>query len=68
MYINQFIIPIYLYFAIIVAFIGRKTELKFFRSLILSLFLTPPISLIIIILFFPAKIDLKNERIRKENI
>jgi hypothetical protein len=68
MYINEFIIPIYLYLAIIVAFLGRKTKLKFFRSLVLSLFLTPPITLIILILFFPARIDLSSKKIRKENV
>jgi len=68
MYINEFIIPIYLYFAFIVAFLGRKTKLKFFRSLVLSLFLTPPITLIILILFFPARINLSSKKIRNENV
>jgi hypothetical protein len=63
MYIYEFLIPIYLYLAILVAFLGRKTKLKFFKSLILSLILTPPIALIVIILFFPAKINLKTKKI-----
>ena len=68
MYINEFIIPIYVYLAFIVAFLGRKTKLKFFRSLVLSLFLTPPITLIILILFFPARINLPRKKIRNENV
>jgi len=55
MFINEFIIPIYLYSAIVVAFLGRKTKLRFLKSLVMSLILTPIISLIILILFFPAK-------------
>jgi hypothetical protein len=59
MSINEFIIPIYLYSSFVVAVLGRKTKLKFLKSLVLSLILTPILSLIILVLFYPAenKID-----------
>jgi hypothetical protein len=68
MYINEFIIPIYLYLAILVAFLGRKTKLKFFKSLVLSLIITPLLSLIILILFYPAKVKSTTKNIKNENM
>jgi hypothetical protein len=68
MYINEFIIPIYLYLAIVVGFLGRKTKLKFFKSLVLSLIITPLLSLIILILFYPAKVKSTSKNIKNENM
>jgi hypothetical protein len=51
------VIALYFFFCLIVAFLGRKTELGFFKSLILSFVLTPILSIIIIFIFYPVKIS-----------
>jgi hypothetical protein len=51
------VIALYFFFCLIVAFLGRKTELGFFKSLILSFVLTPILSIIIILIFYPVKIS-----------
>jgi hypothetical protein len=50
-------IALYFFFCLIVAFLGRKTELGFFKSLILSVVATPLISILIIFFFYPVKIS-----------
>jgi hypothetical protein len=49
------VIALYFFFCLIVAFLGRKTELGFFKSFILSVVITPVLSFIIIFIFYPAK-------------
>lgn len=51
------VIALYFFFCLIVAFLGRKTELGYFKSLILSFVLTPILSIIIIFIFYPVKIS-----------
>jgi antibiotic biosynthesis monooxygenase (ABM) superfamily enzyme len=64
---NMFFIPIalYFFFCLIAAFLGRKTELGFFKSFTLSLVITPLVSVLIIFFFFPAKISVIPKKYRE---
>jgi hypothetical protein len=50
---------------LIVAFLGRKTELGFSKSFLTSVILTPILSFIIIFIFYPAKITALPEKYRE---
>jgi hypothetical protein len=63
----MFILPIslYFFFCLTVAFLGRKTHLGFFKSLILSMVITPLLSILIIFFFFPVKITALPKKYRE---
>lgn len=46
----QFLIPAYIFLALVVGLLGKKTPIGFWGSFILSLFLTPLIPLIFVLI------------------
>lgn len=59
------LIALYIFFGLIVAFLGRKTELGLFKSLTMSLIITPPVALTVLFIFFPAKISALPKKYRE---
>jgi hypothetical protein len=58
-------ISIYFFFCFIVAFLGKKTELGFLKSLTLATITTPVIAIVLIFIFFPAKISALPKKYRE---
>lgn len=48
-------IAAYAYLSLMVAFLGRRTNLGFLRSFALSLLITPALTLLLLFLFFEAR-------------
>jgi len=59
------VIVLYFFACLIVAFLGRKTELGFSKSFLTSAILTPILSFIIILIFYPVKITALPEKYRE---
>lgn len=60
-----YLIGFYTYLCLIVAILGRRSRLGFFRSLVLALAVTPVLAVIFIFLFSPARIHMLPRAARK---
>lgn len=49
------LILVYVYAALVVATLGRRTRLGFWRSLMVSLVITPPVAMLVLFLFYEAR-------------
>lgn len=58
-------IAVYVYASLVVAILGRRSRLGFWRSLALSLLVTPLLAAIAIFLFSPARFNKLPESARK---
>jgi hypothetical protein len=53
--LTDFLISAYAYLALVVAILGRRTRLGFFRSLLLAIVVTPPLAALALFFFYPAR-------------
>ncbi|WP_293996527.1 hypothetical protein [Sphaerotilus sp.] len=53
--LSMYLITAYVYLALAVAYLGRRTRLGFFRSLMLSLIVTPVLAFLVLFFFFRAR-------------
>lgn len=58
-------IALYAYLCLVVAILGRRSRLGFFRSFALSLFITPALAAIFIFLFSPARLTMLPRTVRE---
>jgi len=54
-YLFQLLLAVYVYLALVVAVLGRRTRLGFWRSLGLGMVLTPVVALVVIFLGFEIR-------------
>lgn len=57
-----FLITAYAYLSLVVAYLGRRTRLGFFRSLMLSLIVTPVVAFLVLFFFFRANLTARESR------
>jgi phosphate/sulfate permease len=57
-----FLITAYVYLALAVAYLGRRTRLGVFRSLMLSLIITPVMAFLVLFFFFRARLTVSEPK------
>jgi hypothetical protein len=57
-----FLIAAYAYLSLVVAYLGRRTRLGFFRSLMLSLIVTPVGAFLVLFFFFRANLTARESK------
>jgi hypothetical protein len=60
--LSTFLITAYAYLVLVVAFLGRRTRLGFFRSLMLALIVTPVVAFLVLFFFFRARLSARETR------